>query len=191
MAGAEAEIRPFASAAAWEAWLAENHASTQAIWLQIAKKGSGIETVTYDEALDIALCYGWIDGQRRTHCEKYFIQRFTPRRPRGLWSKRNVAKVAELIEAGRMRPSGLAEIEAAQRDGRWAAAYDSQKDMVVPEDFLLAVRASAPAAAHFATLKRTGLYVIGFRLHNARTPETRARRFAAMLEKLERGEDPG
>ncbi|RYG35624.1 bacteriocin-protection protein [bacterium] len=181
---------PFASAADWERWLAENHGTATAIWVQIAKKGSGIPTVTYDEALDTALCYGWIDGQRKSHDEDHFIQRFTPRRPKGNWSKRNVAKVAELLEAGRMQPAGFAEVEAAQRDGRWEAAYDSQKDMVLPEDFVLAVRANENAAAFLGTLSRTNLYLIALKLHNARTPETRVRRFAALLETLERGEVP-
>lgn len=186
----EPQILPFSSAAEWEVWLAQNSGLTQGLWLQIAKKGSGIPTVTYDEALDVALCHGWIDGQRKTHDDASFIQRFTPRRPRGFWSKRNVAKALALIESGRMRPAGLAEIEAARADGRWEAAYDSPKDMVLPEDFLAAVERNPEAKACLDGLNRAGRYAIAFRLHNARTPETRARRFAALLEGLARGEGP-
>lgn len=181
---------PFADASAWEEWLSGNHGEGRGLWLRIAKKASGFATVSYDEALDTALCYGWIDGQRKAHDESYFLQRFTPRRARSLWSKRNVAKVAGLIDSGRMRPESLAEVEAAQRDGRWQAAYDSPKDMVVPDDFLAAVQGNEVANAFFGTLKKAHLYAIAFRLHNARTPETRARRLTALLGMLERGETP-
>jgi uncharacterized protein YdeI (YjbR/CyaY-like superfamily) len=188
--GNEIATRPFASAAEWEQWLSRNHETEKGLWLQIAKKASGIATVTYDEALDVALCYGWIDGQRKSDSDDYFLQKFTPRRPKSLWSKRNVGKIAQLTDAGRMRPAGLAEVEAAQKDGRWEAAYEGQKDMMIPEDFLAAVQRNEKAASVFATLNKANLYAIGFRLHNARTPETRARRFAALLEMLERGENP-
>jgi uncharacterized protein YdeI (YjbR/CyaY-like superfamily) len=190
MEEAETPIRPFESAAAWEEWLVENHPTGRAIWIQIAKKDSGIATVSYDEALDVALCYGWIDGQRKGYDETFFVQRFTPRRAKSLWSKRNVAKVEELIRSARMQPAGYAEIEAAQRDGRWEAAYDSQKDMEVPEDFVRAAEENEAAAATFRALNRSQRYGIAFRLHNAPSPEARARRFASLLGMLERGEAP-
>jgi uncharacterized protein YdeI (YjbR/CyaY-like superfamily) len=178
----------FVSAAQWESWLDEHHAESDGVWIAIAKKGSGIASVTHDEALDIALCFGWIDGQRKTGDSTTFLQKFTPRRPKGLWSQRNIEKVAALTAAGRMRPAGLAEVAAAQQDGRWDAAYASPKNMVVPDDFLAAVQASAPASAFFDTLNRTERYAIAWRLATARKPETRQRRFAALLAMLERGE---
>lgn len=186
----ELPIRSFASALAWERWLSQNHHDGRGLWIQIAKKGSGIATVTYDEALDVALCYGWIDGQRKSDDENRFLQRFTPRRPKSLWSKRNVAKVAQLIEAARMQPPGLAEIHRAQQDGRWEAAYDSQKEMAIPDDFLSAVQQNDRALAFFGTLNRSHRYAIAMRLHNAKTPEARARRWTGLLEMLERGETP-
>lgn len=185
----ELPIKEFASSKDWEEWLAKNLQSSSGVWLKIAKKASGITTVTYAEGLDVALCYGWIDGQRRSFNEKYFIQKFTPRRPRSLWSKRNVGKVAELIAAGKMTPEGFAEIEAAKLDGRWDAAYDSQKDMVIPEDFIEAVESSTSAKENFAKLNKASLFHIGWRLQTAKTPTVRARRFQVLLEKLEKGEE--
>lgn len=181
----ELQIKPFQSSLAWEHWLSGNYHVKQGIWLKIAKKASGIKTVTYDEALDVALCYGWIDGQRKSFDGDYFVQRFTPRRSKSLWSKRNVGKALRLVDAKKMQSAGLAEIKAAQQDGRWQAAYESQKDMVVPEDFILAVQQNEKAKASFATLKKTDLYSIAWRLHTAKTPETRARRFKILLEMLE------
>lgn len=181
---------PFPTAEAWRQWLAQNHETHRGLWLQIAKKGTGIPSITYDEALDAALCYGWIDGQRRSLDEAYFLQRFTPRRAASIWSKRNVAKVAQLTESGRMQPAGLAEVEAAQRDGRWQAAYDSPKDMAVPEDLLAALEQNPRAKSLFATLKKAEVFSIAFNLHQAKTPETRARRIATFIAKLERGEVP-
>lgn len=137
--GTEAPIKAFASATEWEQWLAEHHQTEPRLWLQIAKKTSGISTVTYDEALDVALCHGWIDGQRKSYDGDYFLQKFSPRRPGSLWSKRNVAKVSKLIEASRMRHAGFVEVDAAQQDGRWQAAYDSQRTMAIPEDFMSAL----------------------------------------------------
>jgi uncharacterized protein YdeI (YjbR/CyaY-like superfamily) len=184
----ESRIMPFASSAAWEAWLLEHHGIETEIWIQIAKKASGIPTVTHDDALDVALCYGWIDGQRKSYNDAYFLQKFTPRRPKSLWSKRNIAKVSQLIGSARMQPAGLAEVEAAQKDGRWQAAYDSQKNMIIPEDFLQAVQCNKQANAFFKTLDRSNLYAIAWRLQTAKTPETRARRFTSLLESLKRGE---
>jgi len=184
----EAPIQAFASAAEWEQWLAEHHQTEPRLWLQIAKKTSAISTVTYDEALDVALCYGWIDGQRKIYDGEFFLQKFTPRRPGSLWSKRNVAKVSKLIEASRMRHAGLVEVEAARTDGRWQAAYDSQRTMAIPEDFMSALERNEQAKATFGTLSKSSLYAIGWRLQTARTPETRARRLSALIRSLESGQ---
>jgi uncharacterized protein YdeI (YjbR/CyaY-like superfamily) len=181
-------ILPFASASAWEEWLSEHHDRVDGVWIQMARKASGIPSVTHDEALDVALCYGWIDGQRKTQDDTYFLQKFTPRRAKSLWSKRNIEKVAALTAAGRMRPAGLAEVAAAQGDGRWDAAYDSPKNIVVPEDFLQALAENARAQATFNTLSKANVYAIAWRLQTARKPETRQRRFDALLAMLARGE---
>lgn len=184
----ETPILPFASAGHFEQWLAEHHAAADGLWIKIAKKAAGIASVTYDEALDVALCYGWIDGQKKSLDDAFFLQKFTPRRPRSLWSKRNIGKVAALTEAGRMQPAGLAEVEAAKRDGRWEAAYASPKDMVVPDDFLEAVRGNPQTQAYFETLNKSSVYAIGWRLATAKTPATRQRRFDKLLAMLEAGE---
>lgn len=181
-------VKTFGTAEEWERWLAEHHGSVSAVLVQIAKKSSGIPSVTYDEALDVALCYGWIDGQSKRLDDDYFLQRFTPRRSKSIWSKRNVGKALHLIEAGRMQPAGLAEVEAAQRDGRWQAAYDSPRTMPIPEDFLAALEQNERAKARFATMTKSSTYIVGFRLQTARTPETRQRRLDALIQKLERGE---
>ena len=179
---------PFESASAWERWLAEHHASQDGVRIKIAKKASGIASTTYDEALDVALSYGWIDGQRNSLDDHYFLQKFTPRQPRSLWSKRNIEKVTRLTAEGRMQPSGLAQVEAAQNDGRWDAAYDSPKNMAVPEDFLKALEQNPPAKVFFKTLGKSATFAIGFRLATAKKPETRQRRLEAILAMLERGE---
>ena len=183
----ESQIILFVSVLAWEQWLSENHQTQQGVWVQIAKKDSGIATVTYDEALEAALCCGWIDGQRKGHSKDFFVQRFTPRRPQSLWSKRNVAKVLSLVASARMQPAGLAQVEAAQKDGRWEAAYDGQKDLTIPDDFLLAVRQNKKTEAFFLTLGRANLYAIAWRLQTAKKAEIRARRFTVLLEMLEKG----
>ncbi len=180
---------PFASASSWERWLFEHHDQIDGIWIRMAKKASGIASVTHDEALDVALCYGWIDGQRKSDDDRqHFLQKFTPRRKKSLWSKRNIEKVALLTATGKMLPSGLAEVEAARQDGRWAVAYDSPKNMVVPEDFLQALARNAHAQAHFDTLGRSNQYAIAWRLQTAKKPETRKRRFDALLAMLASGE---
>jgi uncharacterized protein YdeI (YjbR/CyaY-like superfamily) len=184
----ELSILSFASALVWEQWLFENQTQVEGLWLKIAKKEAGIASVTYDEALDVALCYGWIDGQRRTYDSSYFLQKFTPRRPKSLWSKRNINKVAELTAANRMQPAGLAEVEAARQDGRWEAAYDSARNMVLPEDFLTALQQNSQAQATFNTLNQTNLYAITWRLQTARNPEIRRRRLETILATLEKGE---
>lgn len=184
----EVVVLPFTSSLEWEQWLLKNQNQHKGIWLKIAKKESGIASVTHDEALDVALCYGWIDGQRKSFDSNYFMQKFTPRRPKSLWSKRNITKVAELTAANRMQAAGLAEVEAARQDGRWDAGYDSAKNMVLPEDFVKALEENKPAQATFNTLNRTNIYAICWRLQTARKAETRKRRFDTLLAMLERGE---
>jgi uncharacterized protein YdeI (YjbR/CyaY-like superfamily) len=156
--------------------------------VQVAKKAAGIASVTHDEALDVALCYGWIDGQRKPYDDTYFLQKFTPRRSKSLWSKRNIEKIAALTAAGRMQPAGMAEVEAAKRDGRWEAAYDSSKHMVLPVDLLEALAGNQRAQTFFETLNRTNVYAIVWRLQTAKKPETRKRRLEAMVAMLEKGE---
>jgi len=175
-------------AAAFEAWMEAEHASAPGVWLEFARKASGIPTITYDEALDIALCFGWIDGQAKSVDETWYRQRFTPRRRRSKWSLRNVEKVTALIEAGRMRPAGLAEVERAKADGRWDAAYPSPSRIEVPPDLQAELDADPQAAEFFATLSSQNRYAILYRLHDAKRPETRARRLAQFVEKLRRGE---
>ncbi|KPM44953.1 hypothetical protein AK830_g1662 [Neonectria ditissima] len=174
----------FEDASAWESWLEDNHQSQTGIWLRLSKKGSRVATVSYDEALDIALCYGWIDGQRKSFDDKHFIQRYTPRRKTSIWSKRNVNKVAALIESGRMKPSGQAEIDAAQADGRWERAYSGSSNAQVPADFQDALNGNKPARDFFESLTRTQRYPFIFRLETAKRPDTRLRRieqFVALL----------
>jgi uncharacterized protein YdeI (YjbR/CyaY-like superfamily) len=181
-------ILPFASQRAWETWLEAEHASAAGVWLQIAKKETGIATVTHPQALDVALCFGWIDGQRRAHDASWFLQRFTPRRPRSRWSKINTEHVARLTAAGRMRPAGLAQVEAARADGRWAAAYAGQRVAEVPDDLRAALDANPAAAAFFATLRGANRYAVLYRVQDAKRPQTRARRIARFVAMLERGE---
>jgi uncharacterized protein YdeI (YjbR/CyaY-like superfamily) len=180
--------RAFADAKAWRAWLETHHASSSGVWIQIAKKGSGIASVNYPEVLDVALAYGWIDALRRGFDSKTFLQRFTPRGPRSIWSKINRDKALALIASGAMKPSGLAEVERAKNDGRWAAAYAGQRTATVPDDLAAALAADPRAAAFFATLGSQNRYAILFRLHNAKKPETRARRLATFLAMLAKGE---
>jgi uncharacterized protein YdeI (YjbR/CyaY-like superfamily) len=178
---------PFADAAAFETWLAAEHASSRGLWIIIAKKGTGVATVTHLEALGVALCFGWIDGQRRALDETYFLQRFTPRRPRSPWSKINREKVEALIAAGRMQAAGHAEIERAKADGRWDAAYAGQRTAVVPEDLQRALDADGAASAFFATLDSRNRYAILYRVGQAKRPETRARRIATFVTMCREG----
>ena len=182
------ELLSFASPEEFEAWMEANHASVDGVWIKVAKKGTGIPSVHPPEALDVALCFGWIDGQRRSIDDTYYEQKYTPRRARSKWSKINVAKANALIESGRMRPAGLAEVERAKADGRWAAAYDSPGRIQVPPDLQAELDARPAAAANFAALNSTNRYAILYRLHDAKRPETRARRLAQFVEMLERGE---
>ncbi len=178
----------FESAEAWEAWLAEHHEQIDGVWLKFAKKGTGIPSVSYAEALDVALCYGWIDGQSRRLDETWYVQRFTPRRARSMWSKRNRERVAALIAAGRMRRAGFREIERAKADGCWEAAYDSPATATVPDDLQAALNENPAAAESFAGLDRQNRYAILHRVQTPAKPETRARRIAKLVEQLARGE---
>lgn len=181
----------FASASAFEAWLEAEHASSDGIWVEFARKGSGIPSVTYAEAVEIALCFGWIDGQaKRSEEEAFYLQRFTPRRSRSRWSQINVGRAEALIAAGRMRPAGLAEVERAKGDGRWADAYAPPSTMTVPDDLRAALGASPAAAAAFDALTKSNRYAILWRVHDAKRPETRERRIAKFVAMLERGETP-
>jgi len=188
-AKADQEVISFADAPAWSRWLASHHGSSSGVWLKLAKKGSKLASVTYAEALEVALTWGWIDGQKGKLDETAWLQRFTPRGPKSIWSKINREKAVALIEAGRMKAAGLAEVERAKKDGRWEAAYDSQSRAAVPPDLAEALAANPRAAAFFETLESYNRYAILFRVHTARKPETRAARietFIAMLARRER-----
>jgi uncharacterized protein YdeI (YjbR/CyaY-like superfamily) len=174
----------FGDPGAWESWLAEQHALSPGVWLKIAKKGSGAPGVSYPEALEVALCYGWIDGQKGTLDDEYWLQRFTPRRPGGRWSKINTDKAAELIEAGRMQPAGMREVELAREDGRWDAAYAGQRTAGVPEDLERELAGNDAARAFFATLSGVNRYAILHRIGDAKRPETRAKRIAKYVAML-------
>lgn len=173
---------------AWRAWLEQNHASSPGVWLQIAKKGATEPTPSYEEALTVALCFGWIDGQKQKLDEAAWLQKFTPRGPRSVWSKRNRGKAEELIRTGAMRPAGLREIERARADGRWEAAYDSQRTAGVPEDLEAELDAHPAAKAFFETLDSANRYAILWRLQTAKKAATRERRLRQFIEMLERGE---
>ncbi|MBV8250345.1 MAG: YdeI/OmpD-associated family protein [Comamonas sp.] len=178
----------FKSAKAFEAWLKKHHATSDGLWLKIAKRGADEASVTYPEAVEIALCWGWIDGQKKGLDDQHFLQRFTPRRARSIWSKTNVDKAEALIEAGRMQPPGHAQIEAAKADGRWARAYDGARTSTAPEDLLAALEAEPKAKAFFATLNAANRYAVLWRIQTAVKAETRARRIAQLVEMLARGE---
>jgi uncharacterized protein YdeI (YjbR/CyaY-like superfamily) len=184
-----AEIHTFADAAGFEGWLAEHHAQPDAIWLKIAKKGSGRSTVSSDEAVDVGLCYGWISGVRRSLDQEYFLQSYSRRRPRSVWSMVNVRKVETLLAAGRMRPPGLAEVEAAQADGRWAAAYESQKNAAVPAELEAALAADPRARAAFDSLNRTDRYALVLPLLRARTAAGRTEHLRKALARLAEARD--
>jgi len=177
-------ILEFPDTDAWERWLEANHESSGGVWLKIAKKGSGATTVTYPEALEEAIRHGWIDGQKGAHDDAFWLQRFAPRGPRSKWSQVNRRRATELIEQGRMKPAGSAQVEAARGDGRWEAAYAPQSTVTVPEDFRRALDANPVAKEFFATLKSSERYSFLYRIHDAKRPETRTRRireYVAML----------
>ena len=184
---ADLPLVEFADRETWAAWLAENAESSAGVWLKLARKDGGGRSVTYAEALDVALCHGWIDGQKGAIDERHWRQRFTPRGPRSRWSKRNRGLAEELIAAGRMAPAGLREVEAARADGRWEAAYDSPATAEVPADLQAALDADPAAREFFAGLDRANRYAILYRLQEARRPETRARRLATFVTMLREG----
>ena len=190
MSPTQADITPtlFKSAKAFEYWMKRNHAKSDGLWLQIAKKGADEPSVTYAEAVEIALCWGWIDGQKKGLDDQHFLQRFTPRRARSIWSKVNIGKCAELTQAGRMQPAGQAQIDAAKADGRWQQAYDSARTATVPDDLQAALDASPQAKAFFATINASNRYAVLWRVQTAVRPETRARRIAQLVDMLARGE---
>lgn len=174
--------------AAWEEWMRENYATAPGVWLRMAKKGASLRSPSRDEALDVALCYGWIDGQARSEGDETWVQKYTPRGKRSVWSKRNREHVARLIAAGRMQPAGQAAIDAAVADGRWDRAYDSPATATVPPDLQAALDANPAAAEFFPTLSSQNRYAILHRIQTAVKPETRARRIAKFVEMMERGE---
>ena len=181
-------VLSFASPELWWAWLEEHHVSAPGVWVAIAKKDTGIDSVRYPEVLEHAICFGWIDGRRKRLDDERFLQRFTPRRARSPWSKINREKAERLIEADLMSAAGLAEVKRAQEDGRWERAYVSQRVAAVPDDLQAALDAHPSAAAMFATLSSQNRYSILYRLDQARRPETRAKRLATFIAMLEAGE---
>lgn len=184
------EVRAFRDQKAFETWLHANHAKIPGVWAKIAKAASGIRSVNRKQALDVALCYGWIDGQAKSLDDTYYLQKFTPRRARSIWSKINTGLVAELIAAGKMQPAGQAQIDAAKADGRWAAAYGSPTTIEMPDDFKKALAASAKANEFYETLNKSSRYAALWQVQTAIKPETRARRIAKFVAQFERGEKP-
>lgn len=185
------KIRSFASEAAFEQWLAKNHARESELWLKLHKKGSGLASVTNSEAIDVALCWGWIDGVRLPFDERSFLQRFSPRKERSAWSKLNLARVARLTKAGRMTAHGQKHVDAAKTDGRWHAAYAPMRTTTVdslPPDLLQAIAANARAKKRLPTLGRLDLFSLGYRTNHMKTPEGRAKKIAELVGKLARGE---
>jgi len=178
----------FKNQKAWAAWLDKHHAKSPGVWLKLAKKGSEIPSVSYSEALEEALRYGWIDGQKQAYDESFWLQRFTPRGPRSIWSKVNRDKVEELIRSGRMKPAGLAAVERAKQKGQWEAAYDSQSRASVPGDFQAALDRNPKAKAFFATLNSANRYAVLWRIQTAKKAETRDKRIEQFIGMLERGE---
>jgi uncharacterized protein YdeI (YjbR/CyaY-like superfamily) len=172
----------------WAIWLDENHATSPGVWVKLAKKTSKKQSVSYDEAVEVALCYGWIDGQSSGQDESFWLQKFTPRRSKSVWSKINRERAERLIENGQMRPAGLAAVESAKQDGRWDAAYDSPSTASVPADFQAALDRNSTAQAFYATLNSTNRYAILHRIQTARKPETRAKRIQQFIQMLENQE---
>jgi len=178
----------FATLADLETWLAAHHAKESELWVRMYKKGSGVTSIVWEDLVIAGLTWGWIDGVRKGFDDVSFVQRITPRRPKSTWSKKNCEHAERLIAEGRMKPSGLVHVESAKKDGRWELAYAGAADMVIPEDFLKALKKSAAARKLYATLDRTNLFAIYVRLQTAKTPETRAKRITRMIETLARGE---
>lgn len=178
-------VKFFRDAAAFEAWLEAHALEPNGVWLKIAKKGSGVPSLTSDEAVDLGLCFGWISGQRKALDDVYYLQKYVPRRARSRWSQINVAKVAALTASKQMRPAGVAEVAAAKRDGRWAAAYASQRDATVPPDLAAALTSSPRAASGFDALGKTGQYAVILRLVTARSATARATQLRKAIKTLE------
>ncbi len=179
---------PFESKKKFTEWLAKNHDKSAGVWMKLAKKATGIPSVTYVEAVEVALCYGWIDGQAGSFDDKFWLVKFTPRRPKSIWSQINTKRVEQLIASGEMKPSGLKAVEAAKQDGRWAAAYSSPKNIVVPEDFQSALEKNKKAKAFFESLAGSKRYSFLFRIETAKKAETRMKRILQFVEMLEKGE---
>ncbi len=182
------KVLAFKTSNAFEKWLAKNHNKVTGIWLRFFKKDSGKATITYKEAVDEALCYGWIDGQANKYDDDSWIQRFTPRGARSIWSKRNTDNIERLITLEKMKPAGLEEVEKAKADGRWAKAYDSPKEMQIPDDFMQQLSKNKKAKAFFETLNKTNKYAIGWRLQTAKKPETKEKRIKIIVEMLSNGQ---
>jgi uncharacterized protein YdeI (YjbR/CyaY-like superfamily) len=172
----------------WRAWLEKNHKLSRGLWLKHAKKSSGKKSVSYEEALQEALCYGWVDSQKQAYDGDYYLQKFTPRGPRSVWSKINVAKVEALIQMGKMQPAGFAAINLAKQDGRWDAAYDSPSANKIPEDFLAELDKNPKAKEFFGTLNKANVYAFSWRIQTAKKPETKKARIEKFIDMLNRGE---
>lgn len=185
-----AKVHEFKDERAFERWLARHHDRETEVWIKIHKVGSGLPSITPKQAIDVVLCWGWIDGVRKSFDEQSYLQRYTPRGKKSIWSQINVDNVARLVEAGRMTPHGLREVQAAQADGRWARAYASGQDLALPDEFLAAVRRSAKARKTLAGLSAQNRFAIAFRLHHLKTEAGRQRRIEAFVQMLERGEAP-
>jgi uncharacterized protein YdeI (YjbR/CyaY-like superfamily) len=185
---AELKVLSFKTAADFKKWLAGNYDSSMGIWIRFFKKNSGEKTITHTEALDEAICYGWIDGQIDSYDNRSWLHKFTPRRPRSIWSKKNTIHAERLTETGKMKASGLAEVEKAKADGRWQKAYDAQTEMNFPEDFLKRLSRDKNARLFFESLNRANKYSIAWRLQTAKKPETREKRIIKILEMLSKGE---
>jgi uncharacterized protein YdeI (YjbR/CyaY-like superfamily) len=188
MKSVELKIMPFKTAKAFGVWLKKSHAKSPGIWIQFFKKGSGVKTITYSEALDEALCYGWIDSQAKSLDDKSYLQRFGPRKPKSIWSKINRLHIARLTKEGRMTHTGLPHVTTAKTDGRWERAYDSPKNMVVPDDLLRAIARHKKAERFFKSLNKANVYAIAWRLQTAKRPETRKKRMDLILAMLKKGQ---
>jgi len=184
----ELPIIAFSDQKAWDKWLKKNHLASPGIWMQLAKKASGISSVTYAEAIETALCYGWIDGQKQSHSAVAWLQKFTPRGRKSIWSKINREKALALIECAKMKPAGLAEVQRAQQDGRWEQAYDSPGNATVPPDLKAALDRNLRAKTFFKTLEGRNRYAILWRIQTAKRAETRAKRIEMFVKMLEKGE---
>ena len=183
----EMQVLSFASLKEWRKWIAENHAKSKGVWLRFFKKDSDEKAVTYSDALEEALCYGWIDGQANKYDTNSYIQKFTPRRPQSIWSKRNTEKAERLIQEGKMKKAGMQQVELAKADGRWQQAYDSSKNMKLPEDFLQQLSKNKKAKTFFEGLNKANQYAIAWRLQTAKKPETREKRLKEILEMMREG----